>query len=32
MLTGMKTALQTTPEKEVGRWEGKFVTQIIHNE
>lgn len=32
MLTEMRTALQTTPEKEVGQWEGKFVTQIILNE
>lgn len=32
MLTGMRTALQTIPEKEVGHWEEKFMTQIICNE
>lgn len=32
MFTEMRTALQTTPEKKVGQWVVKFVTQIIHNE
>lgn len=32
MLIEMRTALQTTPGKEVGQWEGKSITQIIRNE